>query len=79
MYPSADNRTHYWLHIGQEEVYPSADVGSNHQLLASNVRLMLIAGKKCKGIRHYNIEKLSDQLMADDYDRRDISSCDSEP
>jgi len=28
---------------------------------------MLIAGKKCKGIRHYNIEKLSDQLMADDY------------
>ena len=53
--------------VTNSRVYPSADVGSDHQLLQVSIRLKLKAGKRLTAVKRYNVETLSDQVVADQY------------
>jgi len=48
-------------------VYPSADVGSDHQVLVANIRIKLKAGTKRKAIERFNVKKLHDPHVAARY------------
>ena len=54
--------------LNSSRVYPSADVGSDHNLLLMNVRLKLRRNKlqKCGRIR-YNIDKLKDTEIRNEF------------
>ena len=47
--------------------YPSADIGSDHQLLIASIRLKLKARKRHTASKRYDTKKLSDPLVAIDY------------
>jgi len=44
-------------------MYPSADTGSDHQLVSTKVSLKLKAGKRHKVVQRYDAEKLANQRM----------------
>jgi len=47
--------------------YHSADIGSDHQLLIANIRWKLKAQRRHTASKRYDTEKLSDPLVAVDY------------
>jgi len=47
--------------------YPSADIGPDHQLLIANIRLKLKARRRHTVSKRYDTQKLSDSLVANDY------------
>jgi len=54
--------------VTNSRAYPSADVGSDHQLLIANIRLKLKARRKLTAVKRYDVGKLSDPLVASQYE-----------
>ena len=48
--------------------YPSTDIGSDQQLLIANIRLKLKARRKLTAVKRYDVGKLSDPLVACQYE-----------
>ena len=53
--------------ITNARVYPSTDIGSDHQLLVANIRLKLKAGSKHKAVERVDVTKLCDAVVAAQY------------
>ena len=53
--------------VTNSRAYPSADIGSDHQLLIANVRLKPKARRRYTASKRYDTNKLSDLLVAIDY------------
>ena len=76
-FESPDGRTHSTIaHILIKKwrgsatncrAYPSADLGSDYQLLILNIRLKLKAGRKSKPVQKFDIEKLIDKRVTEQY------------
>jgi len=55
--------------VKNSRAYPSADIGSDHQLLIANIRLKLKAMRKHTTVQHFDIKQVkSDQLTASKYE-----------
>ena len=50
--------------VTNSRTYPSADIGSDHQLLTANIRLKLTARRRHTASKRYDTKKLSDPLVA---------------
>ena len=53
--------------VTNSRAYPSADIGSDHQLLIANIRLKLKARRRHTASKQYDTKKLSDPLVAINY------------
>jgi len=49
-------------------LYPSADIGSDHQLLLANIKLKLKASKKDVKIERFDTRRLMDPLVSSEYE-----------
>jgi len=54
--------------VTNSRAYPSADVGSDHQLLIANIRLKLKARRKLTAVKRYDVGKLSDPPVSSQYE-----------
>jgi len=53
--------------VTNSRAYPSADIGSDHQLLIANIRLKLKVRRRHKASNRYDTKKLNDPLVAIEY------------
>jgi hypothetical protein len=47
----------------------AADVGSNHKLVLAKLRLRLKAGTKKQELKHYNIDRLRDEAVGEEFEQ----------
>jgi len=53
--------------VTNARVYPSADIGSDHQLMVAKIKLKLKARRKREAVQRFDTCKLSDPDVADQY------------
>lgn len=53
--------------VTNARVYPSADIGSDHQLMVAKIKLKLKGRRKREAVQRFDTCKLSDPDVADQY------------